>query len=181
MVRSPWGGGHHPWCDHGCERFGPAGSLSEAGHEVDSCDLHAEDFRPVLTRAERLAYHDVPENLPPVQPHVERLLKADAFVMVSPVWNFGLPAILKGYFDRVFIPGVGFRMEGGQPVPNLTNIKRCIVVTTYGATRWRAFLVGDPPRKFARRFLRAVFRTRTAVGFLALYDMNNVTREAGRS
>ena len=42
------------------------GSLRAAGHEVDDCDLYAEDFNPVLSRAERLGYHDVPSNRQPV-------------------------------------------------------------------------------------------------------------------
>jgi len=152
-------------------------ALTQAGHEVDDCDLYAEDFAAVLTRQERLGYHKVPDNLGPVSAHVERLRRAEAFVMVSPVWNFGLPAILEGYFDRVFLPGVSFHLEDGQVQPALTNIKKVIVVTTYGATRWRAFLMGDPPRKFGKRFLRAVFRTLRPVAYLPLYDMNNVTKE----
>lgn len=150
-------------------------ALMAAGHDVDDCDLYAEGFDPVLSRAERLGYHDVATNQVPVCAYVDRLLKADAFVIVSPVWNFGLPAILKGYFDRVFLPGVSFTLDQGTVLPNLQNIKRVIVVTTYGASRWRAFLVGDPPRKIAKRFLRAVFRTPGPVTFLALYDMNNAT------
>jgi len=152
-------------------------TLVAQGHKVDDCDLYAEQFPPALTREERLGYHEVPTNRAPVDAYVERLLKAEAFVIVSPVWNFGLPSILKGYFDRVFLPGVSFRLENGVVSPNLTNIKHVTVVATYGATRWRAFLVGDPPRKIAQRFLWSVFRTRKPPRFLALYDMNNATAE----
>ena len=151
--------------------------LTRAGHEVDDCDLYGEGFGAVLTRQERLDYHDLAVNAAPVAPYVARLLAAQALVLVHPVWNFGLPAILKGYLDRVFLPGVSFRIEDGKVAPNLTNIKRVAVVTTYGGTRWRAFLVGDPPRKIAKRFYRAVFRTVRPVQYLAKYDMNNATRE----
>ncbi|HEY5817607.1 MAG TPA: NAD(P)H-dependent oxidoreductase [Mesorhizobium sp.] len=150
-------------------------ALTEAGHQVDDCDLYAEGFQPALTRAERLDYHDTSCNRAAVDTYVERLLDAEAFVVVCPVWNFGFPAILKGYFDRVFLPGVSFRLENGAIYPNLTNIKRVIVVTTYGARRWRAFLMGDPPRRIAKRVLRSVFRTLSPVSFLALYDLNNAT------
>ena len=150
-------------------------TLTANGHEVDDCDLYAEDFQPVLPREERVGYHDVPSNRAPVDDYVERLLKAEAFIIVCPIWNFGLPAILKGYFDRVFLPGVSFRLENGMVSPNLTNIKRVVMITTYGAVRWRAFLIGDPPRKLGKRFLWSVFRTRRPPEFLALYDMNNAT------
>jgi NAD(P)H dehydrogenase (quinone) len=152
-------------------------TLSANGHEVDDCDLYAENFQPVLTREERIAYHDVPSNRAPVDRHVERLLRAEAFIIVCPIWNFGLPAILKGYFDRVFIPGVSFRLDSGVVSPSLTNIKHVAMITTYGAVRWRAFLIGDPPRKLGKWFLWSVFRTRRPPQFLALYDMNNATQE----
>jgi NAD(P)H dehydrogenase (quinone) len=152
-------------------------TLKAGGHEVDDCDLYAENFQPVLTYEERTNYHDVGLNRAPVDSYVERLLRAEAFIIVCPIWNFGLPAILKGYFDRVFLPGVSFRLENGVVSPNLTNIKHVVMITTYGAIRWRAFLVGDPPRKIAKRFLWSVFRTRKPPRFLALYDMNNATQE----
>jgi len=152
-------------------------TLTANGHEVDDCDLHAENFQPVLTREERVSYHDVPANRASVDGYVDRLLRAEAFIVVTPIWNFGLPAILKGYFDRVFLPGVSFRLENGVVSPNLTNIKHVAMVTTYGAVRWRAFLIGDPPRKLGRRFLWSVFRTRRPPRFLALYDMNNATQQ----
>ena len=102
-------------------------------------------FLPVLTEAERRGYHDTETNIEPVRDYVERLRAAEALVMVFPVWNFGYPAILKGFLDRVFLPGVSFRLVDGKVKPNLTNIRRLAAVTTYGGTRMRAMLVGDPP------------------------------------
>lgn len=89
-------------------------SLRKAGHEVDGCDLYAENFDPVLSRHDRLAYHDYPGNTEPVKSHVERLKRAEGLVLVTPVWNFGFPAILKGYFDRVWLPGVSFELVDGK-------------------------------------------------------------------
>lgn len=149
-------------------------TLKAGGHTVDALGLYAEGFDAVLSREERLAYHDVPGNITPViSPHIERVRAADALVFVYPVWNFGLPAILKGWFDRVFVPGVAFEMQGGRLVRVLPPKKRVAVVTTYGGTWWRAFLVGDPPRKIATRVFWTVFRTKRPVTYLSLYDMNN--------
>jgi NAD(P)H dehydrogenase (quinone) len=153
--------------------------LESAGHSVDALNLYEDDFSPVLTREERLAYHDVPENLTPaVKPYVDRLRAAEALVVVHPVWNYGYPAILKGYFDRVFLPGVAFTMDGGgdqgKLVPCLTNIKKVSFVTSYGGSRFRTWVMGDPPRRVAMRWGWATFRTRPK--YLALYDMNTVTR-----
>jgi NAD(P)H dehydrogenase (quinone) len=152
--------------------------LKSAGHEVDALSLYDEGFPAVLSREERLNYHEVPENLAPaIKPYVDRLRAADALVFVHPVWNYGYPAILKGYFDRIFLPGVSFNLVGGKDnqsgtlVPNLKNIRKAAFVTTYGGNRWRSFLMGDPPRRLASRWGWVTFGSRPK--YLALYDMNN--------
>lgn len=151
-------------------------SLSARGWEVDDCDLNAEGFSPVLTAQERRGYHEESSNTEPVASYVERLRAADAMVMVFPVWNFGYPAILKGFLDRVFLPGVSFKLQDGKVVPNLRNIRKLAAVTTYGGTRMRAIMAGDPPRKSVTRAVWHVCRP-DKMRYCALYDMNRVTQE----
>lgn len=151
--------------------------LSGNGHDVDDCDLYAESFEPRLSGVERLAYHDVGANVVPVSTHVERLRAAEALVLSFPVWNFGYPAILKGYFDRVFLPGVSFEIADGKVETGLLNIRKVAAVTTYGAPRLSAFLAGDPPRKAVMRVLRGVVGWRAPFSYLAHYDMNRSTEE----
>lgn len=154
--------------------------LTAGGHVVDDCDLYAEGFSPVLTRDERMGYHDLETNQRPVQGYVDRVLAAEALVIVTPIWNFGWPAMLKGFFDRVFLPGVSFKMREGKVVPALHNIKKLTLVTTYGGARWRALMMGDPPRLVGTRVLRAVIAPLAPVKYLALYDMNRQT-DTGRA
>lgn len=149
-------------------------TLIAQGWEVDDCDLNAEGFDPVLTAQERRTYHDTAVNTAPVQSYVDRLRAADAVIFCFPVWNFGYPAILKGWFDRVMLPGVVFDLKEGQITPCLDNVKKIATVTTYGATRLRAFLAGDPPRKFMTRVVWGSVRPQK-VRYIAQYDMNNVT------
>jgi NAD(P)H dehydrogenase (quinone) len=149
-------------------------TLTAGGHEVDACNLYEEGFDAALSREERINYEDVPGNLTAsVKPYVDRLLATEAIVFVHPVWNYGYPAILKGFFDRIYLPGVSFRLENGGVAPNLTNIKKVAYVTTYGGDRWRTILMGDPPRRLARRWAWVTYRTRLPPKYLALYDMNN--------
>jgi putative NADPH-quinone reductase len=152
--------------------------LAAAGHTVDDCDLYAEGFEPVLSRAERLAYHTVPDNRGGVASYVERLRACEALVLVHPVWNFGYPAILKGFIDRVFLPGVSFHIEEGRVKPALHNVRTLMAVATYGGDRVRAFLAGDPPRKIATRVLRATIRPGARIRYLAHYDMNRSTDDS---
>jgi putative NADPH-quinone reductase len=146
--------------------------LTARGHVVDDCDLYAEDFDPRLTRAERIAYQDTGRNIEPVRQYVERLRQAEGLVLCFPVWNYGYPAILKGFFDRVFLPGVSFQLVEGKARPMLHNIRKVEAVTSYGGSRFRAWLMGNPPRKLIHRLMRSTVKPGAPVGFSAHYSMN---------
>lgn len=150
-------------------------ALKEAGHEVDDCDLYAEEFNPVMSREERINYHDEAICRKPVEKYVDRLLAAEALVLNFPVWNFGYPAILKGFLDRVFLPGVSFTLKDGKVWPHLRNIRKLTAIVTYGGARWHALLMGDPPRKNVKRSLRSLMHPAARLNYLALYDMNRNT------
>lgn len=152
-------------------------SLREAGHEVDDCDLYAEGFNPVMSREERLGYHEVPANQLPVQGYVDRLQRAEALVLCFPTWCFGLPAMLKGFFDRVLMPGVAFDISDPANVrPALTHLKRISAVVTYGRPRWTAWFMGDPPRKMITRYLRLLSGSKARVRYHACYHLNVASR-----
>ena len=157
-------------------------TLAAKGDEVDGLNLYDEAFRAAMSREERLEYHDVPGNLTPeIKPYVDRLRAADGLVFIHPVWNYGYPAILKGFFDRIFLPGVSFVLEGGgasdkgKLVPAMKIITKVAYVTTYGGDRLRTWLMGDPPRRLAMRWAWVTFGGWLPPTYLALYDMNNVT------
>ncbi len=148
-------------------------TLRARGHDVDDCDLNAEGFDPVMTRQDRIEYHDLSVNRRRVAPFVDRLLAAEALVFSFPVWNMGFPAILKGFVDKVFLPGVSFiiREDGGY-VPRLHNVKRLGVVTTYGGSRLTTFLAGDPPRRFLKRSMLYNCAPGARCDYIAHYDMD---------
>ena len=148
-------------------------TLRSKGHEVDALNLYEEDFEAAMSREERLIYHDVPDNLTPaIKPYVDRVRAAEAIVIIHPVWNYGYPAILKGFFDRIFITGVSFVLEDGKLRTTLRNIRKVVYVTSYGGDRFRTWLMGDPPRRLARRWAWATFRTLLPPKYLALYKMD---------
>jgi putative NADPH-quinone reductase len=147
-------------------------ALRTGGHEVDDCDLYAEGFNPVMSRQERIDYHDTAINRRPVEDYVRRLFAAEAMVICAPVWNYGYPAILKGFLDRVFLPDVSFRLIDGKVRPNLHHIRKIAAVMTYGGTRFRTMLMGDAPRKAFTRTLRLLVHPLARSRYLALYDLN---------
>lgn len=151
-------------------------NLKAAGHTVDDCDLYAEGFNPVMSREERLGYHDVPANRQALAAHIERLQRADALVLCFPTWCFGLPAMLKGWFDRLLMPGVAFDLSDPANVkPMLTHLKRISAVVTYGRPRWMAWYMGDPPRKMVTRYLKRLTGGAARVDYHAYYHMNVAT------
>jgi putative NADPH-quinone reductase len=153
--------------------------LQRSGHQVDDCDLYAEGFDPVLGAAERRAYNTPSPDLTRVAEHVARLRAAEALVLCFPTWWYGMPAILKGYFDRVWAQGVAFHLSerGGAIRPALTNIKKITVVTTYGAPWWLIRLVlRDPVRAVILGGLARLCGSGVRTRFLALYNIDAASR-----
>jgi len=128
-------------------------ALQASGHEVDDCELYAEGFNPVLSAEERRHYHDETRNRSPVAQYVERIMAAEALVLCFPTWCFGPLAILKGFFDRVLMPGVSFTLSNGVVRPGLTHIRHLAAMVICGRPRWMALWVGDPPRRIVMRYL----------------------------
>jgi NAD(P)H dehydrogenase (quinone) len=153
-------------------------ALRESGHEVDDCDLYSEGFNPVLSPEERRHYHDETRNRAPVAAYVDRLLAAEALVLCHPTWCFWHPAILKGFFDRVLVPGVSFRLQDGKAKPALTHIRHLAAVVTYGGPRYRALWIGDPPRRILTRHLYWLTGKRATRTYLAMYNLNAATEAA---
>lgn len=150
-------------------------TLEANGHVVDLLDLYAENFDPRLTGKERQGYFDIPYDTSDVAGLVGRLQAADALMLVFPQWWFNLPAVLKGFFDRVFAPGVAFRHDkaGGRIIPQLVNIRHFWVFTTTGSPWWIVKLyMGDPVRRQLRRGVAIFCSRKVRFRLLALYDMD---------
>ncbi len=105
--------------------------LEQGGHTVDALDLHDEDFDPVM-RVEELAVYTQGTVLDPkVRDYQQRIRQADHLVYIFPVWWEVMPALLKGFFDKVFLPGFAF--NEADFTPRLTHVKTGTVITTMGA------------------------------------------------
>jgi putative NADPH-quinone reductase len=150
-------------------------ALEKAGHEVDDCDLYAMGFDPVMKPTERRAHNTPDPDLSLVEHHVARLRAADALVLCFPVWWYGMPAILKGYFDRVWVNGVAFHLHaGGRMDPGLHRLKKLWVVCTYGAPWWLIRLVlRDPVRGVIHTGIRALCTRHVKSKFMSLYSIES--------
>ncbi len=168
----------HPRADSFCAALRDAvrEALAARSHAVELVDLYAEGFTPALSAEERAAYNTEGGNLAGVEAHVARLRAADALVLVYPTWWYGMPAMLKGWFDRVWVPGVAFRLGDGPIEPLLTNIRRIAVVTTYGSPRWLLWYLGWPDRLLLGRGLRRLCARGCRLEWLSLTWMDQRER-----
>jgi len=104
-----------------------------AGHEVDALDLHHDGFNPVMSVEELAVYSSGRYLDPKVGEYQARLARAEYLYLVFPVWWETAPALLKGFFDKVFLPGWAFTEADASPL--LTHIRGATVITTMGAPR----------------------------------------------
>lgn len=137
--------------------------LHRGGHRVDRIDLYAEGFDPVMSSAERVAYEtDAPLLAEETRRHAELVRAASGLVFVYPTVAAGLPAILKGWLDRVLVTGVAFVLDPRTNTvrPALHDIRRLGVVTTNPMRRTTAMAVNDAGRRTLLRTLRLVCHPR---------------------
>ncbi len=148
----------------GCER---------AGHEVTVLDLYALGFRPAMTCAEHRAYHsDRPLLDPMTLEHAELVRAHQMLVFVYPTWWSSLPAILKGWLDRVMVQGVAFHFDGRRLRPALTHVRRIVGIATYGSPWTLVKLLHDGGRRTLLRALRMSCGVRTATTWLGCYSID---------
>ena len=116
-----------------------AKTLVAGGHQVEQLGLAADGFEPYMSEAERAAYHeDEPLLTEETRACAGAVKGADALLFCYPTTTFTVPALLKGWLDRVLVPGVAFELDSeGRVVPAMTNIRRLGVVTTT-PHRWLA-------------------------------------------
>jgi len=105
--------------------------LKNAGREVSLRDLYAQNFNPVLS-ANDLAGMMQGQLQPEVKAEQEFVSSADLIIVIYPLWWAGMPAILKGYIDRVFTEGFAYRIDGPDLRGLLTG-KKVLLITTTGA------------------------------------------------
>ena len=122
-------------------------TVKENGNEVDVVDLYKEKFNPVFAGED-------PDDI--VLNHRKRIEQSDVIVLIAPIWNFRMPAIVEGWIDKVLAPPWAFRFKKlfgnyGYPIGNLKG-KKAIVFCTYGSPQFaiRTFFLNMPTKRLRR-------------------------------
>jgi NAD(P)H dehydrogenase (quinone) len=170
----------HPSADSFCHHLAAraVAGLRAAGHDIELLDLYADEFRVAMTAEERDAYHgDSPIRDPLVERYADIVGRAGALVFVYPTWWSSLPAILKGWLERVMVPGVSFRFDErtGKVRPALGNVRTIVGISTYGSRRSYVRLMNDNGRRILTRALRVSCGIRTRTRWLGLYAIDTAT------
>ena len=152
--------------------------LQGAGAEIRLHDLYGSGFAPVLTWDEWRGYLQTPANRAPVDQHCSDVEWCDTLIFVYPTWWYGLPAMLKGWLDRVLLPDVAFLMptETHKTIrPGLQHITRLGIFTTCGASWWLTQVVGAPGKRTLTRGVGFLCAPRKRTAFAAHYLMDTST------
>ncbi|VEU80561.1 NAD(P)H-dependent oxidoreductase [Haploplasma axanthum] len=117
--------------------------LENQGKTVDVIDLNKDGFDPVMHPADlkvfaRGEYHDEL-----AKSYVEKLKAADELVFVFPIWWYGEPAILKGFYDKVLLKGQVYH-EVDHQMKGLLNTKKATIITTANIDKTIFSYLGDP-------------------------------------
>ena len=142
--------------------------LDAGRHEVDLLSVH--DFNAVMSAAERTAYHsDEPVISDDVRDSAERVQAAEALLFCYPSVAFAVPAALKGWLERVMVPGVAFVFDDRHRVrPGMENIRRIGSITTSPHGRLTRLRARDAGKRTTARTLRLSAHKRCRTTFVAV-------------
>ncbi|MCZ4221930.1 NAD(P)H-dependent oxidoreductase [Pedobacter rhodius] len=106
--------------------------LQKANHEIDLIHLDRDGFNPVMTAADLKAFKDRKPIDPKVIEYKQRLDEADHLLFIFPIWWELMPAMTKGFIDKVIFPGVAYDYtpSGNGMIPLFKNVKSVTVITT---------------------------------------------------
>lgn len=134
----------HPLGESLCARLARLAEAEAraAGWQVTVRDLYAAGFDPRLSGAERASYYAGYDGAAVAVERAE-LAAAEVVILVFPTWWFGFPAILKGWFDRVWAPGTAYdhAPDLGAMRPRLQGLRSVLAITTLGSPGWVDWLI----------------------------------------
>lgn len=107
--------------------------LQQDDHEVEVRDLYQLNFNPILS-LDDMAGQRKESVAADVQEEQRFITWAECITFIYPIWWTGLPAIMKGYIDRVFSYGFAYRYDQGIQKGLLTG-KQAFIINTHGKSQ----------------------------------------------
>lgn len=155
--------------------------------DVSEC-YTGKDFQPCLSRHERHCYNE--DNIisdhkqgifesDDVKQAVEDLRWCDSVIFIYPSWWFSQPAMLKGYFDRVLIPGVAFEInsENKKISPSLANITHVSSITSFGRSYFEVLYIGDNGKRLLQNVFLKLCHPKCNFTYDVMYNSDKVSKD----
>jgi putative NADPH-quinone reductase len=118
--------------NHALQKAYKTGVLS-AGNEVEEITLSDMEFSANL----QFGYRKRTDLEPDLLNAWNKIQQADHLVLIFPMWWASMPALMKGFFDRIFLPGFAFEYQEKSPFPKkLLNGKTSEIITTMDTPVW---------------------------------------------
>jgi len=109
-------------------------ALEENQEEFEAIDLVADNFNPVMTSEDLRGYNKGIANDELINEYQQKLNSADKLIFIFPIWWGGMPAIVKGFIDKVFLKDFAYKVESGKVIGLLSFLKKTFVITTSSKT-----------------------------------------------
>jgi len=152
--------------------------LVSIGYQVTIKDLYQENFNPVLTESERTSYYQDQFDDSKLKHDIKQLTSTETLVLIFPTWWFGFPAILKGWFDRVWAPSHAYNHDSdlGPLSGNLNQLKEVKVVTTLGSPWWvDLFILRKPVKRILKTAIVGTCTKGCSFKMLTLYKSEKLS------
>ncbi|MEW6989088.1 NAD(P)H-dependent oxidoreductase [Colwelliaceae bacterium 6441] len=166
----------HSLCQHLAKKT--IKHLVSTGYQVTVKDLYEDNFNPVLSYNERASYYQTNYDNSQLKYDINELMETETLVLIFPTWWFGFPAILKGWFDRVWAPGFAYHHASdlGGIKSGLTHLKEMKVITTLGSPWWvDTFILRNPVKRILKIALMGTCSKKCSFQMLSLYNSEKAT------
>jgi putative NADPH-quinone reductase len=167
----------HPLPNSLCATLAQTARDQLSAPELRFVDLYAQDFDPRLSAAERSTYYR-PRDSEFLAQDCADLAWAEVLVLVFPTWWFGFPAILKGWFDRVWAPGVAF--DHAADLSSITaklKLKRVVAITTLGSPWWADLALFYPVRRVLKYAILRACAPQAKLSWISIYKAEKLSQQ----
>lgn len=147
-------------------------AASECSASVELFDLYRMNFNPIASEAEALHFGSIQPDIAAIQ---SKLSSAQSWIFIHPVWWSMPPAILKGFFDRIFTQGFAFDYKDGEIKPLLEG-KRALVIRTFSASASHEQRFGMLSQKFMEKAVLGLCGIKAVS--IDIYSIDNLAESA---
>ena len=176
---------NHPYDGSFCNAIlqSVTAGLTKGGHEIDLIHLDKDQFDPVMKAEDLKAFRDKKATDPKVLEYSSRIANADHLIFIFPIWWELMPAMTKGFVDKVIFPGVAYDYTNAgntRMKPLWSNLKGVTMITTMNTPNWLYWILfGNAIKKamMMGTFWKIGFKNRKWISYNQVKSVSQAKRE----